>query len=296
MSVEQKDLMQLFGQWGYSADELEKRWNAQRRESEKSGDEIGRLSYMQLLTMARFAKSGNAIESVKTPDNKPSEPNEILESIINIFNFQDEEECQNLLNSIYKMLSPNKTLEEGEIYTRQYTFNALVPLVIQRVIKIEDNITRTIQQCIVDIAMIEYEQEHEISSGNAINQWAIKRFDQQKERMLAYRALLCELPSKIHPDHAKLAELLANTIFADLPKCFDVIGQSLLSAAHSEPHEMMEYGKSYGMICAAVTVAVSMGQISYSEYRKTMLNILVDEERFATPTERIDDIERLRSN
>lgn len=260
--IDQKQVMQLIGEWGYSARELKSYVESQMERAKELGEAVGATAYASLIALCNYALSGDADKSIRTENFNPKsdfirklvEDNDIGEEFFEIVDSSDFSD--NVLDSLYETCSEHKNYKDAEIAVRHHVMFQIAPLVIDKILAFGSNVSEQVMQCIVgadNTSMVGGgKMAGEVSK--TISEFALK-VTKYADEMRA-----CEETS-----HEPFNEI-AKAVIGDVDELITEVNHNILSIIDKPPHVWARYSLQMGRFMSAFVMSIGLGLVSYDDY------------------------------
>jgi hypothetical protein len=259
--IDQKQVLQIIGNWGYSPSELRKYATEQQKRAKEIGEAVGATMYSSLLALCKYAMSGNAESSI-TKVNIDSEfitkilggnKDEFLE-ILNDVRFSDE-----VIESIYDICSRHKTLRNAEIALREMVMVSVAPVAAKKIIEVGNDATEQVMECFVAIDNL---RSLDSNVDMSIFDDAIKNITSFIHQITRYSDEIKACKETQFEPFNQIVDLICG----DVDDIITGVNINILSIIGKPPHVWVEYAIKFGRMMSGFIMALSMGYVTYDDY------------------------------
>lgn len=255
--IEQKDAIQLIGKWGYSPNQFIKRLTDLRVQATEIGERCGVTAYSSLLALAKYALTGDALNSVRENDESFSEErrDRVNQSIIDNMN-QEPTFASDVIERIYNDCLPCRTFKDADVAIRAEIMGAIAPVIVSGIADLGIKTASQVLQCIIGM---DNAREDDPMSFKKIQRTTLT-MDAFVQRILSYKNEMLEA-HKEEGYNTLMRTLLENSDDMD-----NILQQSILSIIDRPPHVWVKFATNMGILMSGFILSMSFGFITYDEY------------------------------
>jgi len=301
--VDQKDCLQMIGRWGYTPTTLRAYLRREIGQAMDCTDHNGANALWQIMTLCNFAETGDYVKAVaerpgEIASDAPSEINDMYEAILRItaakvYNGTFEEYCQVVVGGLYEVASSVQEFPEALRHMRQKIMCASPELSLRAALASGESTSESVLGIVLRLAYIDYQRQEGEIMDSFINPLGLRALDDITDLVLSHKDVLLGMPARISPDFEPLRAALVEIFFGgtrDLRAACEVVNRPIKELMRLLPHEMREYELSLSLVLSAFFVALALGEISYSDFKR----VLSVSDRMKEAMELVD-VERIQS-
>ncbi len=258
--VKQEDAMQLIGEWGFTPKRLAEYVASQRLRAKEIGDKAGLTAYSSLLTLCRFAMSGNSIESVREDgEDFNNKLRDELNAQLMEMQREHPEFADEVIDKAYQICLGNVSFRDAEIAVRREVVFSIVPLVIAAVTSMGVKASEQILECMIGLDAIRIDKGADALDETAIPVENMRKFSQT---VMAFKG---EMRACTETENSDFNELFAS-VMGDVDAIEASVSQNMLSIIDRPPHEWVRYATDFGKMMTGFVMAMSLGYVTYDDY------------------------------
>jgi len=308
MPVDQKQFLQLIGEWGYDPEALLHKMEELAETANNISDMVGETTYLDIAATCVYALTNDAqkaisLEDIKRPSTgkrafgglKARLVSKVLRSaLLESSEITMDNYSETVLSRIYDKTSKFTTLEEAVIYLRQSVFKSLAGVTLKYILDVADAVGKSVMELMTCMALAKYQKEAGMATEYYFNPLAARAFDSITEKLVKHKVAMLELPSFINSEFSELTQVITHMFYDGLADRIDALNVKIINAPDMKPHEMAAFRSNYSYAMAVFLIGIAVGYFDYNDYADLMASrkLLQD----VVSVEDVEHIERLRNN
>jgi hypothetical protein len=262
--IEQKDAMQLIGEWGYTPKGFEDYLVDQRERARGIGEKAGMTTYSSLLSLCKFAITGDATEAMEEDERdfpvhlKDSLNNELHKLMMDNPDFAIE-----VITRVYDACSPYKDIKDAEMALRKNIISTVAPLLMGIVVDMGVRTAEQILECLIGMDSVKNNKAAIVNIGAST-----VTIERLVERVLYFKD---DMKACGETDDEVLNNM-ADSVLGNVDELVSAVSQNMLSIVDKPPHEWVKYATDFGRMMAGFVLAMSYGYVTYDEYDSIVNN------------------------